>query len=307
MKKSAANTVFGLIGSFFILSLILPVRLLSQSEDGNDKHKARISLSFHNDFSDKPFLKAILKTKSEGTFHPVQGETIHFYKVFGDDEIALGKAFTGADGEAVLLLDTSLISFRDSEFEHEFVAALETSDKYQSTSADAVVKEALLSVSFTEEDSNKVIFVKVESANSDGDLIGVEDVEVEILVERMFRPLPIGNGAELTDEEGELRVEFPAGIPGHDGGVLNVIVRVPDHETFGTLEERQELLWGVQSQYVAIDMRGQLWAARKNAPVYLVVLVNAILAAIWFTIFYIITLILKIRKLGFDFNKRPVS
>jgi hypothetical protein len=55
--------------------------------------------------------------------------------------------------------------------------------------------------------------------------------------------------------------------------------------------------WGIPVTEREVITKGELWASRANAPLWLVIFVNAILVGTWGTIIYIVTQLIKISKI----------
>ncbi len=110
--------------------------------------------------------------------------------------------------------------------------------------------------------------------------------------------LPLSEDPETTDENGEVTADFSSVINGDTAGYLTIVAKVEGHETYGNLEFHRKVKWGTP---LIIDPNlnaRQLWSSRANAPIYLIVIVNTMLIAIWGVIMYIIFQAFKISKIG---------
>ena len=102
----------------------------------------------------------------------------------------------------------------------------------------------------------------------------------------------------MTDEEGYLHFQFPNDIPGDEQGEVTLVARVSDHDEYGTLEAIKTIDWGVPLEVGSGEQERALWASRSNAPLYLIILVNALILGIWGVIAYVIYQLVRIKNLG---------
>jgi hypothetical protein len=101
-----------------------------------------------------------------------------------------------------------------------------------------------------------------------------------------------------TDEEGNVAFELPSDIPGDESGNLVIVAKVAEHELLGNIEVRESSAWGVPVKEDDFYTQRQLWSARANSPIILIVVVNAAIIGIWGVIAYIFLGIFRINKLG---------
>lgn len=143
-----------------------------------------------------------------------------------------------------------------------------------------------------EGDSVKTCFAKVTA-----DTTILEGKGVKFFVKRTFSLLPIGKTAS-TNEEGVAEITFPNDLPGDESGNLIVIAKVEDDDDYGTFQsEEKTVAWGVKPN-LEKDHWGEraLYANRGRAPIYLIIASLTIIAGVWGTLFYIVSLIVKIKK-----------
>jgi hypothetical protein len=125
----------------------------------------------------------------------------------------------------------------------------------------------------------------------------VKDVSVNFYIKRNVGLLPIGT-LKNTNEEGEAIVNFPKTIPGDANGNVVVIARLDDDET---ITDQKSVAWGTKLVYKESVEQKALWAS--NAPTYLIILSNAIIAGIWGTMGYILFLLFfRVKKSGANYN-----
>lgn len=158
-------------------------------------------------------------------------------------------------------------------------------------------KTAQIELIFSKENSKIYITAKVNELINDSIGKSVEEIDLFFYVQRTFSLLPIGDYFNTTDENGEVRVEFPSDLPGDSAGNVTVIVKLLEAEEFLDSEIKETINWGVPTYFSPKDNLRTLWTAGANAPISLLLLVNILIAAVWGVIFFIIYKIYLISKM----------
>ena len=243
-------------------------------------------------------MSATVKTKIERSYVSVPGVEINFYLDSISSESILGRAVTGGDGKAVYLLPETLRKVMLKKHEFLYIAAIENNDKFNDSETDIEIHNSFIDLTFEEEDSVRTLKVFFGTPDSIGNMIPVEDVELNIYVKRLFGLLLVFEDAEYTDENGELVVVFPDDIPGGENGTLKIIVQAEEHELFGTVKSIKERNWGSIVDANSIEINNTLWSTNANAPLSLIITVSLTVLGIWGIIGYIIYLLFRIKNTG---------
>ena len=154
----------------------------------------------------------------------------------------------------------------------------------------------LIQLRFSEEDSVKYITAQVnEYAN---DTIGdpISELDLYFFVQRTFSQLPIGDYFNTTNENGEVRIEFPYDLSGDSAGNVIIIASIEEDDRFVGAEVSKIASFVIPLDYEIHGNRRTLAAAGANAPISLLLLVNGIILAVWGIIIYIFTQIYRIRR-----------
>lgn len=153
-------------------------------------------------------------------------------------------------------------------------------------------KDATIKLTFSQTDTTRTCTALVMS-----DTMPVPELTVHFYVERFFGLLPVGEAD--TDESGLAIAEFPIDLPGDENDMLSVLARIEEDDTYGDVETRAQVKWGVipEDRHDHWSERS-LSAARDQAPMYLIVASNLIISIIWGTIIYVILQVFRIRKAG---------
>ncbi|WP_142784164.1 hypothetical protein [Changchengzhania lutea] len=154
-------------------------------------------------------------------------------------------------------------------------------------------EDAVLAISFSEENDRKVIVTKA----TDHYGLPIEDLELYFYVKRTFSLLPIGDPFNATDENGIVEVEFPNDLPGDAKGNVIIITKIIESDLYHDLSIENIKKWGVPTIQVQSEEKRSLWAAAANAPISLILIVSIMIISVWYIIFYILFKLYKISKI----------
>jgi hypothetical protein len=223
---------------------------------------------------------------------PLSGLKIDFYA--GEDSlINLGNVTTDEDGMAVLVLhDISTLPLTEGG-EVRYYAEYEGDENYLSAEYEVYIIDANLEMKLGLVDSVKTVTVWAHTL-FEGEKIPVVDEDIYVYVARMFNDLPLGEG--FLDENGEFMIEVPDDIPGDLEGNIEIIARFNDHYLFGTVEQRQELLWGVQTDPHVYMTKRTLWT--QIAPMWMIVTLTVLLTGVWSHYLYVVIQLFRINRIA---------
>jgi hypothetical protein len=160
----------------------------------------------------------------------------------------------------------------------------------QDTTKVNTYKDVVLNMTFTVVDSIKTITVTA-TTTSNGKEVPVAGETVSVFVPRMFSNLTI---ADLTlDESGKASVEFPSDLPGGKDGNLTVVAAFIDNATYGNVEKRETIHWGIPTDYLPTSHRA-LWTQR--APRWMIYTLSVLLAGVWGHYFFAIISLIRIKR-----------
>jgi len=206
------------------------------SANAQDKHRTYLKLNYLKNTENKKLLIAELKTRIDGNFYTLQGETIIF-SIAGDSIVNLGEVKTDKNGLAQ-------IEIKDATAEGlvTYAAEYEGGDTLKARESDVEVKDVSMKMELEEVDSVKTITVSTTAEiDSETEKDISEGVEIEFFVKRMFSLLPLG---KESIEEGECSIEVPDDLPGDSAGNLIIIAKIVDHDDFANVEQIAEIGWG---------------------------------------------------------------
>jgi len=150
-------------------------------------------------------------------------------------------------------------------------------------------KDVVLNMTLTEVDSIKTVTVTATTLDN-GKEIPVAGETVSVFVPRMFSNLMIG---DITlDDTGTGTLEFPSDLPGGKEGNLTIVAAFIDNATYGNVEKREVIHWGVPTDYLPTSHRA-LWTQR--APRWMIYTLSVLLAGVWGHYFFAIISLIRIK------------
>ena len=274
----------------YILLLSLAAMMISGNvlAQKAKKKTTRIRVEYFRDYNKIESLVATLRIKEE-RYIPFTDAVVHFYLVNDTSKVELGTVKTNDAGEARFILVESQNLAKDSlgilTFEAEYAGNKENKGHKRKTS----VKQANLEVSFFQKDTIKYIEVNAIELVLD-EQVPIEDLKVLFYIKGTFSLLKFAE--EKTDENGNVKIEFPVYMPGDSAGVITIVVKVEENDDYGTIDSRGDINWGVAVQFAKEKQRG---LGDTDAPLWMVYTLITLLSVVWFHYLYVIYLIIKIR------------
>ncbi|MBI2967817.1 MAG: hypothetical protein HYY40_08395 [Bacteroidetes bacterium] len=208
----------------------------------------------------------------------------------------IGNLFLDEKGEGIFELSANFTNLISGFHEYTFIAKSESDPVYEDAEESVTVTDAKIIMEYSGDDSIKTA-TGILSGWKDSAYVPVPDAELKLFIKRTFNPLLIGETGRVTDENGKLSAGLPLDIPGNHNGTITIGAKIDDHENFGTVEVTKDVPWSVPpKESPAIERT--LWSSGANAPLPLVISSVVIIVVIWGTIFYLIFLLFKIRRIS---------
>jgi len=140
--------------------------------------------------------------------------------------------------------------------------------------------------------------------SADSAKLPLQEVDVHFYVKRDFGLMSIGELSNYTGTDGKVKVIFPDNIIGDAEGYVSLLVKVENDFLYNNAESEVIRQWGepmiMEDKY--FNQRS-LWGSRNKSPVWLLLLANGIIAAVWGAIFYVAYNLFRIKKAGKIFTK----
>ncbi len=273
-----------------ILIISLVATITTDNIFAQKKKTARVQVGYFKNYDKAEHLVATLIVK-EKRYVPLSNGVIHFYSVSDTSRVLLSKIHTDNDGKAVFIInDDNPKIIKGPSGVFTFEVEYEGNSSVNAAKRKIAIKRGDLEVSFFQKDSTKSIEVSATEIGLNDQIIPIEGVNILLYVQGTFSLLNFGK--EKTDENGIIHIDFPTDMPGDTTGVLTIVAKIDDNKTFGTIESRGEMNWGIPIEPVKEKQRG---LGDTDAPLWMVYTLIILLSAVWFHYLYVIFLIVKIK------------
>jgi hypothetical protein len=259
------------------------------SGQNSDKKKTRIKLDYVINYDKSEGLLANIKIR-EDRLLPLSDATIQFYCIGDTSEYLLGEVLTDSNGDALLIIKHPDDVYKDEDRYMTFEVIYEGEDLIAEGTADIMVKQSNMDLSFFQKDSVKNIKVEVYELTTDEGKIPIEDAYVMFYIKGTFSSLNFAE--ESTDENGIIIVPFPEDMPGDTAGLLTIVTKIEENDDYGIIEARETINWGIPVPLEKLPNRG---LGDTDAPLWMVYTLIILLSAVWFHYLYVIYLIIKIK------------
>jgi hypothetical protein len=234
-----------------------------------------ISLQYFKNTDDQRYVQTTLTYSSNRMELPLPGMEVTFFNG-GDKKETLASIVTDNKGVARFELTKELSLKSNSDGMWVFSSEFKGNYSIEAATVEITVKDVRLELALAVVDTVKMITVKAFT-DDNGSEKPVSGETVKIYVPRMFSLLPI---SELTlDDSGTATVEFPSDMPGDTVGKLAIIAKFEENATFGNVEKRENIAWGVPTDYSIPKSHRALWT--KTAPKWMIYTLSVLLAGVW--------------------------
>jgi hypothetical protein len=278
---------------FLLIQLPAGIPVLAQDSTRKD---LLVDLGYHNLNNRAAYLSIHAKTKVEGKFRPVKGARVRVYLDKDSAGLLAGDLTTDAKGEANAPLPPSLKDPWNRLATQTFIAVAEGDKEYNPARAEASVTKAHLQIDTT---AGRGIVVSILELKN-GAWTPVKGVEIKVGIRRSGSDLPAGDKESYTtDSTGKIEADFKRdGLPGDRTGLLTLVAKVEDNDTYGNLRVERSEPWGAVLKLTDNFNDRSLWAARFKTPFWLLFMEYFIFFSVWSVILYLISMLIKIKKAG---------
>ncbi|HVZ57474.1 MAG TPA: hypothetical protein VG870_12490 [Chitinophagaceae bacterium] len=266
-----------------------------------DSTKPELSVNLHYFDQDNAwqYLVPDIKVKVNGRFQPLAGQPVEIYLDSVQEGDRIASLVTGDHGTAKAVIPPSLKAVWDASPAHTFWVVLHKAPGGQESSNDFAISRARISIDTARNDGTRSVTATILQW-AGGSWKPAKGVDVKVGIRRLGGELPVGDEESYTtDSTGRISADFKRdSLPGDSRGNLVLVARVEDNDQFGNLVIEKTVPWGIRFQPHSDFGRRTLWATRNHTPIWLLVMAYSIIAAVWGVIFYLITRLVRIRRLG---------
>jgi len=279
------------IRSFFVL--VFSVCFLSTAYAQKvKKNKVRLKVQYVKVMNEGVYFDIKAGAKVNRQNIAVSNIDIIVYNEIDDAKIKIGKATTNMNGENRFKLKNLDAIKPDSTGTYNFIFSFKGNDTFKKASKSISFKDATIDAKLITKDSVNYISAVLKDVSSDSLL---SNNPLTIQLQRLFKPLFIGEEFNITDEDGTILVSIEEGLPGVDGNLTFEVV-LNESEEYGTVIAIVNAPIGKHIVDESTFDQRTMWSPRNKTPLFLLIFPNLLIFGIWGLIIYLITNLFKINK-----------
>ena len=214
------------------------------------------------------------------------------YNELDGEEINLGTVNTDMHGNCEFVLKNINEIKPDSTNTYNVGVSFNGNDAFKKASKSVSFRDASIVTKLITKDSINYISAILKETATDSVL---SDRFLNVQIQRLFRPLRIGEEFNSTDENGTIIVPVEDGIPGVDGNLIIEVV-LADSDEFGTVKALHKANIGVPIVDESTYDERTMWSPRNKTPLFLLIFPNLLIFGIWGLIIYLFINLFKISK-----------
>jgi len=256
------------------------------------KNKARLNVQYVKIMDGEIYfdIKASARIKKKTV--KISGIEINIFNELEDERIDLGKTVTDMDGESRFVLKSLNEIKPDSSNTYNIVVSFKGNESFKKAKKSISFKDAIIEAKIITKDSVNYISAILTDTETKNPIV---DESLTVQVQRLFKPLRIGEEFNNTDEDGTIMVPVEEGIPGIDGNLTFEVV-LNESDDFGTVKAMVTGSIGVPIVDESTFDQRTMWSPRNKTPVFLLIFPNLLIIGIWGFIVYLILNLFKLSK-----------
>jgi hypothetical protein len=288
MKKQS-----NIVSFFLILSSVFLFLLSTQNAQAQEtkKNKLRISAQYVKIMNVESYFDIKVTAKVDKTNITVPGIDISFYNDLEENRIDLGTMTTNHNGAGRFVLKNLNTLQPDSSDTFNILMSFKGNELYSKASKSISFKDVKIKAELIKKDSINYIQASLSSARDSA----LADTPLKIQLQRLFRPLLIGEEFNNTDENGTIFVKVDNDFPGVDGKLIFEVV-LNESDDYGTVKDLVVAPIGIPIIDESTFDQRKMWSARDKTPVFLMIFPNLVIMGIWGFIIYLIINLYRISK-----------
>ena len=273
-----------------IYTILLGFCTLIFSPQIQAKEKARLSVDYHRIMGENGFLLINVKYKVEKKYEPATELNLNIYEEIEEDSIALrGKVVTDHEGNAQFVIEARNAVSKEL-VPYKYLVRIEDDENFKDAEKSESFLDANLIAKAIEEDSVNYISAELSDANGDP----IEGEKLQVVVQRLFAPLTIGESSYKTDEDGAILVTVENPLPGIDG-ILTFEVVLESRKYRNVKVIFDAPIGELITDKSTFDKR-TMWSPPNKTPLLLWIFPNLVILGIWIVIVTLVFNLFKIYK-----------
>jgi len=214
-----------------------------------------------------------------------------FNKINGK-KVKFGKTTTNMHGKSKFILKSLSKIEADSTNTYNFVISFKGNESFKKASKSISFKDANIEAKLVTKDSINYITATLIDKEKNSP---ISDVILTTQIQRLFKPLKIGDEFNNTDKNGTISVLIEEGIPGVDGNLAIEVVLI-DSDVYGTVKAIVNAPIGKPIVDESTFDQRTMWSPRNKTPLFLLIFPNLLIISVWGLIIYLILNLVKLKK-----------
>lgn len=280
--------IFPALLSVFIF-ILGSSRLYAQKEK---KNKARINVEYVKIMDGEIYFNIKASARIKKKTVPINNIELTIYNEIDDEEVELGKSKTNNKGETTFSLKGINSIKKDTSNTYNILVSFSGNDSFKKAKKSISFKDANIEAKIITKDSVNYVTAILTDAETKSP---IEDQSLTVQVQRLFKPLLIGEEFNDTDEDGAISVPIEGNIPGV-GGNLTLEVVLNESDDFGTVIAKVSGSIGVPIVDESTFDERTMWSPRGKTPIFLLLITYSGIFVVWGIIVYLILNLYKIIK-----------
>lgn len=254
------------------------------------KNKPRVNADYVKVIDGESYLNIKSSARIDRKTVAVSHIDLTILQELDNEEIEIGKTTTNASGTAKFIIRDFQDLKPDSLGVYHLTVFFAGNESFKKSSRDVSFRNADINVEWTVKDSTNYVQAKLIDTQLDS---VVSEMPIIVQVDRLFRPLKIGEAT--TDENGEIEVRVEDGIPGIEGN-LDFEVVLSESDDYGTVIAKLSAPIGtVIVEESTFDQR-TMWSPRGKTPIFLLALTYSFVFIVWGIFIYLFFNLVRIVK-----------
>jgi len=256
------------------------------------KNRARINVQYVKIMDGEIYfdLKASSRVKKETIL--LSNIELTVYNELDDKKIELGKIITNEKGESRFKLESLDLIQPDSTNTYHVQFIFKGNDSFKKAKKSIDFKDANIIAKVIKKDSIHYVTAKLIDIDTESPII---DESLTVQVQRLFKPLRIGEEFNNTDEEGIISIPIEKGIPGIDGELTFEVV-LNESDDYGTVKALVTSPVGIPIVDESTFDQRTMWSSRNKTPIFLLIFPNLLIVGTWGFIIYLIINLFKLSR-----------
>lgn len=283
------------INSFFFLFILVTLGLGTKGNDlyaQTKKNRARINADYVKVIGGEHYLNIKASARIDKKNIEVSNIDLQILQEFNDEEIEIGTTSTDASGLSKFVIEDFSKIMPDSSGVYHLIVHFPGNNSFKKVSRDVSFKDADIKTRWIVKDSVNYVEAKLIETHSDSALA---EMPLRVNVERLFRPLRIGDDSYDTDDSGEIMVPVEDGIPGINGN-LKLEVVLHESDDYGSVIAKLNAPIGTLIVDESTFDQRTMWSPRGKTPIFLLAVTYSFIFVVWGIFVYLFINLVRIFK-----------